>query len=91
MFVLHASTILKETTASGALLATTGINQSHWSLRTPVPSVTALQALPIPPVTTILVLVGAKKSTPVMIAVNVLRGTLASQSVPSVSATIMVL
>ena len=72
---------------SGAQLATTEINPSHLNLRTLVLSVTALQASPTPLVTTILVHVGAKKSIPVMIAVNVPRDTLAFQSVPSVNVT----
>ena len=85
--MLHANIILKEITVSGALLATTEINPSHLNLRTLVLSVTALQASPTPLVTTILVHVGAKKSTPVMIAVNVPRDTLDFHNVPSVNVT----
>ena len=85
--MLHASITLKETIASDVLPATTATNLSHSNLNSPVPSVTARQASPIPAVIMILALVVAKRSILVMSVVSVPKVTPVFPNVPSVNAT----
>ena len=85
VFALHASITLKETIASDVLLDTTATNLNHSNLNSPVPSVTARQALPIRGVIMIQVFVVVKRL--VMNVASVPKVISVSPNVPSVNVT----